>query len=347
MFWRLEIQTVLKNRYLMFAAAAVVYAGFAFYLYQPYFENFQKFDNLLPVNLLLASAGCYVITRRWVSGFVESLLAGAIYGFGPFALYLTRCHPTAGLLAASLPWLFCPAVFASKKRKWLSAMLATLPFLTIILFFYVAVHLRLFAVSIQPKFEPAHFYSLLSPLVAVKRQTPMIGFYHVPIAALVMGFALLLKARRISIMAILAISIILAFCNSLNLALGVSPVIWLTISVLCCCVAIGTGLQGFVWAGHADRWWILATAIVTGISAIMALLLATKYFQVIFGLAAGYARLFTEEAKYYLLGTCAVGLIFFMARVKLRMPRLREAILFAAIALDMFRGATFIIDRIL
>lgn len=328
----------------MFVAAAVVYAAFAVYLYQPYFEKFRTYDILLPVNLLLASAGGYILSRRWVSGFVESLLAGAIYGFGPFALYLTRCHPTAGLLAASVPWLFCPAVFAFKNKKWLSALLATLPFLAIVLFFYVTVHLHSFAVSIRPRFEPSHFYSLLSPLVATKHQTPAIGFYHVPIAALIMGFALLIKARRLGIMAALAFGIILTFCDPLNDALGVSPIIWLTISMLCCSIVIGVGLQGLVWAGYADRMWILATAIFTAILAIVTLFLAIKYFQTFLGLGSGYARLFAEEAKYYLLGTCAVGLIFFFTHLKLRMLLLREAVLFAAIALDMFLGATDIID---
>jgi hypothetical protein len=338
-----------KNKYAMFIAATLVYFGFAVYLYQPYYQTFHGFQNLLVVNLFLAALGCYVLSRRWVSGFIESLSAGAIYGFGPFTLYLAQnqYHPTAGLLAASIPWLFCPAVFGPKGRwKWLNIMLVTLPFLAIILFFQVTVHFRLFAVSTQARLNMYELYSLLAPLVAAKRQTILIGFYHVPIAALIMGFAMMITARRLSILVIFALGIILTFCKPLNSIFEISPIIWLTVSVLCCSVLIGIGLQGFVSAGHADRKWILATAIVMGSLAIVTLLLATKCFQIFLGLGFGYARLFTEEAKMYILGAIATASIFFLSYTKLRTHRIREVILLTTIAFDAFLGARYIIDRI-
>jgi len=336
-----------KNKYAMFIAATLIYAGFSVYLFLPYFENFQRFQHLLAVNLFLASMGCYVLSRRWVCGFVESLLAGVLYGFGPFTLFLVQYHPTAGLLAASIPWLFYPAAFGPKNRPmWLSTLFAVLPFLAIVLFFKITVHFRLFAVSTQARLDPAQTYSFLAPLVAAKQGTTLIGFYHVPIAALIMGFALLVTARRYGVMAIFALGIILTFCDSINSILEVSPIIWLTISTLCCSVFIGVGLQGFVSAGYADRKWILATTIVMGVLAIATLLLATNYFQTFLGLGSGYARLFTKEAKIYIFGAVAIAIIFFLSRTKLRMHRLREAVLFVAIAMDVFLGARFIIDGI-
>jgi len=337
-----------KTKFSTFAAAAVIYAGFAVYLYQPYFENFQRFQFLLIINLFIASMGCFLLSRRWVCGFIESFLAGALYGFGPFTLSLAKFHPTAGLLAASIPWLFFPAVFGPKNRsRWLSMIFAALPFLVIVLFFQVTAHFRLFAVSMQARLNLSELYSLLAPLVAAKRGTTLIGFYHVPISALIMGFAILIAARRFSIMAILVITAILTFCYPVNSVLEVSPIIWLTIGTLCCSIIFAVGLQGFASAGHADRKWILATAIVTGALAIATLLLATKYFQTFLGLGAGYARLFVEAAKMYILGTVAVAIIFFLSCAKFRSHRLREVILLAAIALDVFLGATFIIDKIL
>ncbi len=336
-----------KIRYSTFTAASLVYVGFAVYLYQPYFENFHRFQFLLVANLFLASMGCYLLSRRWVSGFIESLLAGALYGFGPFTLSLAKYHPTAGLLAASIPWLFLPAAFSPKnRRRWLSVTFAALPFLAIVLFFQVTTHFRLFTVSMQARLNVAELYSLLAPLVAAKRGTTLIGFYHIPMAALIMGFAMLIAARRFGVMAILAASIILTFCDPINSILEVSPIIWLTISTLCCSIIIAVGLQGFVSAGFADRKWILATAIVTGILAIVTLLLATKYFQTFLGLGSGYARLFTKAAKMYILGTVAIAIVFFLSCSKMRSHRLREVTLFAAIALDMFLGATFILDAI-
>lgn len=336
-----------KNKYVMFFGAALVYTGFSVYLYQPYLDKFQRFQNLLTINLIFAALGCFILSRRWVCGFIESLLAGALYGFGPFTLSLARYHPTAGLLAASIPWLFFPTVFGPKNRPlWSSALFTAIPFLAIILFFKATVHYRLFAVPAQAGLEPDKIYSLIAPLVAAKQGTTLIGFYHIPIAALIMGFALLIKARRYSVMTVFALGIILSFCAPVNSALEVSPIMWLTVSTLCCSIIIGIGLQGFASAGFADRKWILVTAIVMGSLAIVTLLLATKYFQVFLGLGSGYARLFTKEAKIYILGSVAFAIIFFLSRAKLRMHLLREAILFAAIALDVFLGARFIIDGI-
>lgn len=337
-----------KTKYSTFAAASLMYIGFAVYLYQPYFENFQRDQFLLITNLFLASMGAYLLSRRWVSGFIESLLAGALYGFGPFTLSLAKYHPTAGLLAASIPWLFLPAAFSPKnRRRWLNIILATLPFLIIVIFFQVTTGIRLFAVSTQARLNIHELYSMLTPLVAAKRGTILIGFYHIPIAPLIMGFAMLIAARRFSIMTIFIIALILTFCYPLGSILEVSPIIWLTIGNLCCSIIIAVGLQGFASAGYADRKWILAIAIFMSMLTIVTLLLATKYFQTFLGLGSGYARLFVEAAKMYILGTVAVAIIFFLSCSKSRMHRLREIILFVAIALDVFLGATFIVDVIL
>ncbi len=336
-----------NKKYAMLTAAVCVYAGFSIYLYLPYFKGFQRFQHLLAVNLFLAAMGCYILSRRWVCGFIESLLAGAIYGFGPFTLSLARYHPTAGLLAALIPWLFLPATFGPKNRPvWLSILFLAIPFFVIILFFQVTIHYRLFAVPIQARLKPDEIYSLMAPLVAAKRGTTLIGFYHVPIAALIMGFALLVTAKRYGVMTVTALGIILTFCDPINSIVEVSPIMWLAISVLCCSIIIGIGLQGFVSAGFADRKWILAITIVMGSLAIVTLLLATKYFQIFLGLGSGYARLFTKEAKIYILGTVSIAIIFYLSSAKLRMHLLREAILLAAIVLDVFLGARFIIDGI-
>jgi len=106
-------------------------------------------------------------------------------------------------------------------------------------------------------------------------------------------------------------------------------------------------MQGLVSAGFADRRWVLVTAIIMGALAIVTLLLATKYFQTFLGLGSRYAKLLTETAWMYILGAITVAIIFFMARAKLRIRRLRWVILCSAMAVDIFLGARFIIDRIL
>jgi hypothetical protein len=325
-----------------FAAAAVVYIGFAIYLYQPHFNTFTKLQFLILVNVCLASLGCFALSRRWVSSFLGSLFAGAIYGFGPFALGLACYHPTAGFLAATMPWLFLPAAFGPKgKWQWLRVPLAVLPFLAILLFFGASSRYRLFAVPMQTRLHLADLAGLAAPFVAAQQELTVVGFYHIPEATLVMGFAMLFAARRLSVLIIFCLGVILASCRPL---FGVSPIIWLSISILCCSIIIGAGLQGLCSAGLADRRWILLSmAFMAGLS-IVTLLQATKYFQVFMGFGDEYANLFLADAKLYIAGTVALLAVFFIARAKLRLHWLRWAILGSATAVDTFFGARFVVD---
>lgn len=334
------------NDLLKFAAAAIIYATFAVCLYQPYFQGFDalRVRDLFVINVSLASLGCFVLSRRWVASFWSSIFAGAIYGFGPYALGLAKFHPTAGLLAASVPWLFCPAALGPKdKWRWLSWPLSALPFLAILLFFQVSIHYRLFPVPSQAKAHLDNLVGLLAPLVMAKRGIALFGFYHIPIAALIIGFAMLLMARRLGIIVVLAAGTILAFCNSL---FNVSPIAWLAIPVLCCSIIIGAGMQGLAWAGSADRKWVLFSAAIMSACAIITLLLAAKCFRIILGFGKEYAELFVSTAYIYILGTITLFIIFFMARAKLRLHWLRWIILCSATAIDLFLGARFIVGEI-
>jgi len=337
----------MRKGFLKFAAAAFIYAGFSVYLHWPYFADFGRWDYLFVFNCWVASLGCFVLSRRWTSGFWASLFAGAVYGFGPFLLGLGRYHPTIGSLAAGIPWFFVPAAFLSaRRRSWIGIVLSVLPFLAIFVFFQVSVHYRLFAMSTQAKMRPGDLAGLLTPLVMASRgvsQVNLVGFYHVPVALLVIGVSLLLAARRIGVMAVFIIGTVLAFCGSF---FDISPMIWLSLPVLCCSVLVGVGLQGLVSAGERDREWVLASGVVTGVLAVVTLLLATKYFQAFAGLGAGYGRLFVRTAQMYLVGTVAAGILFFMARAKVRFHWLRLAILISAMAVDIFLGAVFIIDHV-
>ena len=357
----------MTKKYARFALAAVVYTVFAVYLYWPYFNGFGslRLQDLFVANISLACLGAYVLSRRWVAGFPESFFAGAIYGFGPFAIGLAKFHPTAGFLFAAIPWLFCPAVFGpAGKYKPLRIPLSLLPFLAIVLFFQLAARFGLYPIPIKLKLHGAEMAGLLAPLVAAKRNMTLVGFYHIPIAALIMGFSMLLVSleglgkgsilqrgrilkglavRRLGIVAIFAVATILAFCDSF---LEISPVIWLAVSVLCCSVLIGVGMQGLISAGFADRKWILFTAIVMGVLAIVTLLFATKYFQTFASLGSGYARLLTEEAKMYILGAITIAIFFFTTRAKFRMHLLKAALLCVIMGLDIFLGARFVVDRI-
>lgn len=330
-----------------FIATAAIYTGFAGYLYQPYFKGCDalRLQDLFVANICLASLGCYLLSRRWLAGFWSSFFAGAIYGFGPFVLGLAKFHPTAGTLTAAIPWLFIPAAFGPKvKWQWLRVPLSALPFLAVLLFFQVSAHFRLFAVPLQSRLRLADLAGLLAPLVMLDSSLACIGFYHVPIAALLIGFLMLAAARRYGVMIVFGLGLILACCNSF---FQISPLIWLAIPVLCCSILIGEGVQGFASAGFADKKWLLAIGIIMGILSIVTLLLATKYFSIFAGLGAKHAKLFVQAAKMYILGAIAVFVIFFMARASLRVRWLRLIILCSALIVDIFLGAMFIVDKIL
>jgi hypothetical protein len=333
--------------------ATALYIAFAAYLYGPHFGGLAAARRLLPVSACLAALGAYVLSRRWVAGFTGSLLAGAVYGFGPFLLGLGKFHASAGFLAAGVPWLFVPAGLVERKRgKWLGLPLLLLPFPVILLFFYFSAEWRLFAAPLQVDVRPMDLLGFVAPLVLIDRSTALLGLYHIPVAALVLGLAMMWKARRYRILLVLLAGFLLAF-SRLFLGpdrvawLGVSPLLWLSIPMTWCAVLSAIGMQGLIEAGRADKKWVLAAAIILGVLAIISLLLAAQCFQVILGLADGYGRLFVQAAQIYLLGATAVAIIFFMARRNLRLHWLRWALLCAALGLDIFLGAKYIVDAIL
>lgn len=334
----------MSKKLIKLISAGVIYVVFAVYLYRPYLGSFSKLQYLTVVNVCIGALGCYVLSRRWIGIWAGSFFAGVIYGFGPFLLGLAGYHPTAGLLAGSVPWLFLPAAYGPKgKWRWLRIPLSILPFLAILLFFGVSAHYRLFAIPIQTKLHLPELAGLLAPLVTATGSTTLVGFYHIPVAALVIGFSMLVAARRFGIMALFASGTILAFCDSF---LCVSPIIWLTIPVLCCSVLIGQGMQGLVSAGSADRKWVLMSAVIVMVLSVVTLLLATKYFSIFAGIGTKYANLLVDTAKMYIIGTVAVAIIFFMSRARLRIHWVRLVVLCSAMAVDIFLGARFIVDEI-
>ncbi len=351
-----SVQSVIGNprpAILWHLVAAALYGVFAGYLYYPYFGRFTRWQWLLPVNACVAAVGGYVLSRRWVAGFTSSLLAGTVYGFGPFLLGLTKFHPAAGSLAACIPWLFVPAIILDRKwGRWLGVLLLLLPFAVIVLFSYLAAGRRLFAAPLQVEVQPSDLVGFIAPLALIGRSTIPVGLYHVPVAALVLGLVMVWKARRYHILIVLLAGFALAFCRSFLSAgevawLGVSPILWLSIPMVWCAVLSGIGLQGLIEAGHADKKWILAAAIILGVLAIIALLMAAECFQVFLGQGDSRGRLFVEAAKIYLAGAIATGIIFFMARQNLRLHWLRWVLLCAALAVDIFFGAQYIVDTIL
>ncbi|HNS19865.1 MAG TPA: hypothetical protein PKH24_05170 [Sedimentisphaerales bacterium] len=333
--------------------AAALYVALAVYLYQPRFATFTDWQWLIPVNSCVGALGVYALSRRWVGGFTGALLAGLVYGFGPFFLGLTRVHPSAGLLAGGVPWLFVPATILGRRfGKALGLPLLLAPFVAIVLFSHLSAGQRLFAAPLHAEVRLADLVGFVAPLAMLGRSTALLGLYHVPMAALVLGVVMMWKARRYSIFIVLLAGFVMTFSHGFLSAaqiarLGVSPILWVSIPMLWCAVLSGIGLHGLIEAGFADRKWILAAVITLGVLAIVALLLAIQCFQVLLGLGDGYARLFVQAAMVYLLGALATGIIFLLTHMKLRVHWLRWAILCTAMGVDIFLGARYLVDRVL
>lgn len=325
--------------------AMVIYAAFTFYLYQPHFERFgvHREQYLFLFSGVLGSLGCFILSRRWVASFTGSCLAGAIYGFGPFMLGLGRFHPAVSLLAAAIPWLFFPAVFINRKWRFLQIPLAAIPFLAIIAFFQICQQVRFFAIGAQVRLLPAEMAYSLSPLVMAQREIVLFGFYHVPIAALILGVCMMVAARRYGMMTVLAAGFVLSFCRPI---LGVSSISWLMIPALCCAVMIGEGFDAIVLAGEADSKWLLLTAVVLLLLSIAGWIFAGYCQNIFAGLGGDCARLFAHTAKMYLLTAVAVGTVFFMAKSKMRAHQVRMLLLCTAMVVDIFIGAQFIVDKV-
>jgi hypothetical protein len=332
--------------------SVVLYGAFAVYLYWPHFGALPRWGWVLPVSACAAAFGGYLLSRRWVAGFTGSLLAGLLYGFGPFFLGLAKFHPASSLLAAGVPWLFIPAAIVERKRgKWVGLPLWVLPFVVIALFFYLSAGRRLFAAPLQARVHPLDLAGFIAPLALAGRSTALLGVYHVPMAALVLGLVMVWKARRYGILLIAAIGLVLAFSRSFLDAgriawLGISPILWLSIPMLWCGVVCGIGLHGLVEAGPADKKWILAAIVLLGILAIVSLLLVAKCFQAFLGVGNDCGRLLLQAALIYLVGAAATGIIFLLARQGLRLHWLRWTILCGAFGVDIVFGATYIADKL-
>ncbi|MCU0914294.1 MAG: hypothetical protein MUC88_07015 [Planctomycetes bacterium] len=333
-----------------------MYGAFAVYLYRPHFGGFTGWQWLLPLNAWWAALGGYAVSRRWVAGFTGSLLAGLLYGFSPFLLSLAKFHPSVSLLAAGVPWLFVPAAatrtLSSTRSRWLSLLLWLLPFGVIALFFYLSAEHQLFAAPPQAPVRLPDLAGALAPLALLPRSTVLFGVYHIPVAAFVLGLAMVWIARRWNLLLVAAAGLALTFSRSFLGAeqiawLGISPILWLTIPMVWCAVWSGIGLQGLVAAGHADRHWILALAVLLGTLAIVTLLLAARCFQVFLGLGDGYGRLFVAAAQIYLLGVAVLGVIFVLTWRNLRWHGLRWALLSTVLGMDIFLSARYIVDGLL
>ena len=327
-----------------FGLAIAIYIGLAVYLYQPYFKNFDALKILLLVNSCAAAAGAYLLSRRWVSDFLGSFLAACVYGFGPFLLSFGLFHPTAGLIIAIMPWLFLPAAFwARGDKKWLAWPLTILPFFAVPVFFKVNEEFGLFPMPIQMKLVGRDMVGLVSPLAFLNQSPVYLGFYHVTMAALVMGLLILFNRKQFGLMIVFILPCVLCFIEPIY---SISPVIWMVFTILFGSMLIGLGTQGLISANLGDKVWILICEIALAFFAIASLAVAVKCASAFLNLGNKYVNPLTQAATMYVIAMVVIGAIYFFVRAKLRVRWVRWLMFGGAAAIDIFLGTRTIVDKI-
>ena len=335
---------LLGGRPELFLSALGLYLVFSGYLYWPYFKDIGGYRLLFFVNPVVASWGAYFLSKRWVNNWTPSVLAGAVYGFSPFALsYAGFQQPVAGLSYVLIPWLFLPSVYWHKGKQpdafrfCMRTLFALLPFAAIIGMFWCAAQKWAgphFLMPISATLTGEHFLDLIFPLFQ-KGKDLTFGIYHASIVLAVMGLFVLIKIQRITVLIPVAAALILCFFEPV---LGVAPIVWAAIPILFLAILSGLGFQSIFWAGKADSKWILTCAIIASILA--AFFGGLAYKRLVGGMVLQWT------AMMYALTAVSLWLMLFFAYTGLRWKPIKWAVLTAAVAIDVIFSARYLVDKL-
>lgn len=331
-------------RVLQPVAAVVLVSVLAAYLFQPHWFQLGIGPKkiLLPLNAILAAMGGYVVTRRWISSFDASLLAGMIYGFGALGLSFIKYHFTAGLCYAVVPWLLCPAVYYHSghsggiAKTVISSLLTLMPFAAIAGLFWVASHHWAGPLFLMPKYrilEISDLWGLITPMTFAWHPLA-IGFYHVPLIMILMGLFVFAVSGRETLLLPVLVGVILSLLGPI---LDVTPIIWLSFPALFLSVMAGLGIQAMAWAGKADRFWI-------GLCVLAALLLSG--FNFMLSLSNPQSAPYVHAAWLFIVSAAGVSVIFLLASKSIRLTWLRWIILFGLCVYDIVMTSPALVDSL-
>ncbi len=323
--------------FLTVPTAVILYAVFAGCLFFPHKQSLTHYKLLFPVESVIASAGVFILCRRWVLSFFASLAGGAIYGFGTYACSLLCFHPFAGLVYALIPWTFVPAVFFYRFSKLapahttiISGLLVFLSILFIFAAYQFSSSKYLFPIPAQTRLLPASLLGIIDS-IGVKQDIFAPGFYHVCIAGLVMGTALLIKAKKIGILLLFAGTLAASFYKPV---LDVPPVVWTSIPVLICSIIVALGLEAIVLAGAGDGKWLLGAIACLLIFSIANIFITCRQ------------NIIPLSSALYGIGIAAVLAVYFVAESHFSWHLLRMFVLYAAVFIDIFVSTRHNIDSI-
>ncbi len=323
--------------------AAGMYGLCAFFLFGPYASTLSSsFRLLYATNPAIGAFGLYLLSRRWVAGWMPGVLAGLLYGFGPFGLSFMGFHPLTGITFAAVPWLLLPAVYWQRGQQptvfrfMVRAALCALPFAFIIVFFWTfSQHWigPLFLLPHNTMLSGYDFAGLLLPLSMTARPV-VIGLYHMGLPAALMGLFVYLSVQRITVLIPPVIGLVLGF---LEPVFHVSPVIWSALPMVFLSILAGLGLQAFLWSGKTDNKWILI-CILAGLAAggiSLSLYLPDK------------PDVYENPMLFYLASTVGLSVIWVLNHLGYRWLPLKWLLIAGIVGSDCFYGARFIIVKLL
>ncbi len=337
-------RSLLAGKPEMYISALLLYLVFSAYLHWPYLNQIGGRGLLFLINPVVAAWGAYFLSKRWVNNWTPSVLAGAIYGFSPFALsYATFNQPVAGLSFVIIPWLFLPSVFWHKKKSpdafrfCVRCLFVLLPFAGVTGMFWCAAQKWVgphFLMPVGTTLTGNHFLDVVFPLFQ-KGGNLTFGVYHASLVLAVMGACVLVKIQRISVLLPVAAAMILCFCEPV---LATPPIVWAAIPILFLSILAGLGFQSIFWAGKADSKWVLTCAIIASVLA--AFFGGLAYKRMIVG------PVLQHTAVMYALTAAALWIMLFFAHANLRWKPVKWVILTASIIIDLIYSARYLVDKL-
>jgi hypothetical protein len=261
-------------------------------------------------------------------------------------LSLASFHPTAGTIAAAVPWMFCIPAFSTilTRDRWIQAPLCIVPFLAILGYFKLASMFSLFPAPLHIEPSLQTLISLLVP-AAVSAKSPLLfSIYHIPLAGLIIGLWIFIETRRYGITMIILAGLILTFSSGLTI---VSPAIWLTIPLMCMAIIAAEGLSALLNTTSIDFEWLAGTTGVLGLCSVLSFMLSIKYYKFFAGLGRPAADVLATEARLFLLGAVCLGMITIISKLNLRLKPVRLLIIVSPCLIDFIITSTEITDKIL
>ena len=337
-------RTLLTGKPQRYGSALGLYIALSIYLYWPYMGGFRPHQFLFLINPVVAAWGTYFLSKRWVNNWTPSVLAGAVYGFSPFALsFAALQQPVAELSFVMVPWLFLPAVFWHKNKQpdafrfCMRTLFCLLPFTAVAGMFWAASQKWAGPYFLMPagaSLTGDHFLDLIFPLFG-KGPHLTFGIYHASLVLAMMGLFVLVKVQRITVLLPVAAAMILCF---LRPVLGVPPIIWAAVPVLFLSLLSGLGFQSIFWAGKADSKWVLTCALAA--SVLTAFFGGLAYKRMIHG------NLLEGTALVYAVTAVGLWLLFFFIHANLRWKPAKWAILTAIVVFDLVFSARYLVDKL-